>query len=380
MAASLQEILDPIVLTQVISQQMAAERWILQFMGFEPGGFNTANFGHGRTGSYQIFNNTRKSGKLRAPGTAAARSSRQSVGVVPFVYPRMHDSIGLLAEEIHNIAQIGDPRMRDIAGANYIQRQTRYLAQKAANHRALMTVGMLRDSLYVIEDGDDWRLSLTSTSNLFQINFNMPAGNKSQLDMLGAGDIITTSWDNPAADIPLHLSNIDAAFQELYGGRLENIICPGNVWQQVIKNDHVSSQAGIANAPFRRFERVVGTREDGSPINASVGEIAARPGLLWYITDEGLEIGAEGSEAFVKYVADNNAMFLPDVRSTGIFSMMEGSEPIAEVDGGPETVKTGFAAWSTKESNPTVTNLFALDNVLPVNHIPNSNAYGTVIF
>jgi hypothetical protein len=198
--------------------------------------------------------------------------------------------------------------------------------------------------------------------------------------MLGAGDIIDTSWNNPSADIPLHLSNIDAAFQQNYGGRLENIICPGNVWQQVIKNDHVSSQAGIANAPFRRFERVVGTREDGTPINASIGEIAARPGLLWYITDEGLELGAEGSEAFVKYVADNNAMFLPDVRSTGIFSMMEGSEPIAEVDGGPETVKTGFAAWSTKESNPTITNLFALDNVLPVNHIPNSNAYGTVIF
>ncbi len=378
--ASIQQILQPIVLTKVISRQLAAERWILQFMGFEPGGFNVENFGHGRTGSYQIFNNTRKTGRVRAPGTAAAMSSRERIGTVPFVYPRMHDSVPLLAEELHNLAQIGDPRMRDIAGSNYIQRQARVLAQKSANHRAVLALGMLRDTLYIHEQGDDWTLQFTSSGALTRINFNMPAANKTQLDMLGDGNIITTSWDNPAADIPLHLSNVDAAFQELYGGRLENVLVTGNVWQNVISNDHVSSQAGIANTPFRRFERVVGTREDGSPINVGVGEIAARPGLTWYITDEGLDLGNPGNLSFTKYIEPNNAIFLPDPRTGDIFSMMEGSEPIAEFDGGPETVRSGFSAWSVKKSNPTETTLFALDNALAINHVPVSTAYGTVIF
>lgn len=377
--ASIQQILQPIVLTKVISRQMAAEKWILQFMGMEPGGRNEEFFGHGRDGSYQVFNNTRQIGRSRAPGTAAAIAKPNPVGHVPITYPRMHEEIPLLAEHLHNLAQIGDPRVRDIAGQNYIQRQTRFQAQKAANWRAAMVMGMLRDELYVHTDGDDWTMNFTSSGAQYQINHQMPAGNKTQLDMLGGGDIIDTSWDNPSADIPKHLNDIDAAFQQLYGGRLENVLVQGAVWQNIIKNDHVASQAGIANTPFRRFERVVGTREDGSPLNVAVGELTCRPGVLFYITDEGLDLGAPGSETFTKYVPDNGAIFLPNP-DMGTFSMQLGSEPIAEFDGGPKTVRQGLSAWSKESSNPTVTEIFVLDNALAINHIPNSVANGTVVF
>lgn len=377
--ASIQEILRPITLTKVISRQMAAEKWILQFMGMQPGGVNEEFFGHGRSGSYQVFNNTRNVGRGRAPGVAAAIASRNPIGTVPIVYPRMHEEIPLLAEELHNLAQIGDPRMRDIAGTSYIQRQTQFQAQKAANWRAAQVFGMLRDELYVTTAGDDWYFNYSSSGAQFQIASNMPAGNKSQLDMLGDGDIIDISWNNPTADIPKHLSDIDAAFQELYGGRLENVICQGAIWQYIIKNDHVASQAGIANTPFRMFERVVGTREDGSPLNVSVGELTCRPGVLFYITDEGLDLGAPGSETFTKYVGDNDAIFMPSPNS-GAFSMQLGSEPIAEYDGGAKTVRVGLSAWSKESANPTVTEIFALDNALAINHIPNSVAYGTPVF
>ncbi len=377
--ASLHQILQPITLTKVISRQMAAERWILQFMGMQPGGPNEEYFGHGRDGSYQIYNNTRKIGRGRAPGTAAAIASREPVSRVPITYPRMHEEVQLSAEELHNLAQIGDPRVRDEAGATMIRRQTETLAQKAANWRAAQVFGSLRDQLYVTVNGDDWYFNFTSAGSQFQIATQMPAGNKTQLDMLGGGNLITTSWDNANADIPKHLNDIDAAFQQLYGGRLQNVICQGSIWQHVIKNDHVASQAGIANTPFRRFERVVGTREDGSPMNVAVGELTCRPGVLFYITDEGLDLGAPGSETFTKYVGDNSAIFLPDVNQ-GIYSWQQGSEPIAEYDGGPKTVRVGMSSWSKESSNPTATELFILDNGLFINHIPNSSAYGTVVF
>ncbi len=377
--ASIQQILQPITLTKVVSRQMAAEKWILQFLGMAPGGANEEFFGHGRTGSYQVFNNTRQIGRGRAPGVAAAVAKRNPIGQVPVVYPRMHEMIPMLAEDLHNLAQIGDPRMRDEAGANMIRRQTGFQAQKAANWRAVQVMGMLRDELFVHTDGDDWTMNFTSASSQFRINHQMPAGNKTQLDMLGDGNIIGTSWDNPSAPIPGDLNGIDAAFQQLYGGRLENIICTGAIWQNVINNDDVSSQAGIANTPFRRFERMVGTREDGSPLNVSVGEITARPGLLFYITDEGLDLGAPGSETFTKYVGANEAVFMPNV-NIGTFSFQQGSEPIAEFDGGPESVRVGLSAWSKKSANPTVTEIFVLDNGLAINHIPNSVAYGSVVF
>jgi len=174
MAGSIQQILQPIVLTKVVSRQLAAERWILQFMGMEPGGRNESIMGHGRDGSYHVYNNTRKIAKGRAPGTAAAKSVRQGMGRVPFTYPRMHDSVSLLAEEIHNLGRIADPGMRDQAGEDMIRRQTRTLAQKAGNWRAAAVMGMLRDELYIAEDGDDWYYTFTSAGSLSQINFQMP--------------------------------------------------------------------------------------------------------------------------------------------------------------------------------------------------------------
>jgi len=110
-----------------------------------------------------------------------------------------------------------------------------------------------------------------------------------------------------------------------------------------------------------------------------VGELAAMPGLTWWITDEGLDLGAPGSEAFTKYIGNNAAVFMPDP-NMGIFSMQLGSEPIAEYDNGPKSVKVGLASWSKESSNPTVTEIFALDNALAINHIPVSVAYGTVVF
>src|SRR3970282_2504459 len=97
----------------------------------------------------QALHNSHRLGRGRAQATAAAIAKRNPIGRVPITYPRMHEQLQLTAEELHNLAQIGDPRMRDEMGAQMIRRQTQFLAQKAANWRAAMVAGMLRDALYV---------------------------------------------------------------------------------------------------------------------------------------------------------------------------------------------------------------------------------------
>ena len=47
---------------------------------------------------------------------------------------------------------------------------------------------------------------------------------------------------------------------------------------------------------------------------------------------------------------------------------------------GPESVRVGLSVWSKKSANPTVTEIFVLDNGLAINHIPTSVAYGSVVF
>lgn len=382
---SMQDLLQPIALTKVISQMAAVQPSLLNLFGMEPGGKAELDMGLGRQGYYHVYNNVRKVALGRAPGTAHARSAPNPMGKVPFVFPRMADSLVLPMEELNNIAKIGDPALRDKAGIDYISRQSKTLAQKAQNWRLALLVGMLRDSLYMNFDGESTYINYAGTG--MQLSFGRPTGNTGQLDMLGDGDIIDTSWATTPADtstcanIPIQLGKINAAFQELNGGQLTDVICPISTWMYVIENAWVAKMHGTSSAPFRRFEKQIGTGPDGRPLNEHAGELSVLPGVTWHITDAGLELGAPGSETFQKHVPDNYAIFLcgPE-QFDDLYTLHIGGEPVAERDGAPITEKRGFSAWSNQTSNPTATNLFVLDNCLPTCHVPSAIAYGEVVF
>lgn len=355
------DILRPQNLTQVVRQVVASADPILNFMGFQPGGGNEKFMGHGRSGSYHIFDDTRKVAKSRAPGTAAARSSKQPMKAVDFTYPRMHDSYSLLAEFFHNIGKIDDPRTRDEAGKGMIMRQTANLMQKAANWRIAMTVGMLRDSLYVHEEGDDWFINYTSTSALMQHNFRVPSGNKSQLNMtdragtsVHSANILDIPWDSAGANIPQHFAKINQARAAQGVGPVRHVHCNSIVWNYAINNDYLAAHAGIANSPFKKYEREVGTRPDGTALHEYIGEFLSLPGVQWHVTDEGLELWDASTDAytFQKHFPDTMAVMMGDPVGEK-YTLYQGSEPIAEYDGGPKTVRVGLSAWSKPVSNPT---------------------------
>jgi len=378
MAGSIQSILQPITLVKVVSRIAAASNELLNIFGLQPGGKNETYQGHGREGSYQIFDASRDVGTLRAPGTAAGHVGLHPLGRVPFVYPRMHESVYLLAEYYHNLAKIGNPRERDAAAETMIAKQLEPVGQRLANFRLAMLAGLLRSQLYVQQSGDTWYFSFTASGALFQVDaFQMPSGNKDQLNMLAAGNIIDTPWSSNGADIARHLGQIDVAFQTLTGGRLEKVICPFAVWDYVTSNDSIAAKAGVASTPFEIFERKDGTNSNGLPYNSMRGRIKAFPMVDWIITNEGINLGIPGNTTHTQMVPDTAAVF---VSSQADISMYLGSEPIREYDNGPETIKVGSAQWSKGSSNPTGHEIFSLDNALPVNHVPKGLAYGTVVF
>lgn len=342
------------------------------------------NFGHGRNGAYHVYNHVRKIAHGRAPGTAAGRRAANPMGRVDFTYPRMHDSVDLLAEVLHNLGRIDDPAVRDAAGAQMISRQTDTLGELAANWRKAQLVGILRDSLYIDMDGDNEYISWTDdSSSVPNVRYNgrMPSGNKTTLNMTGAGAIIDASWATASTDIPKHLGAINAAFQQNCGGHLAACICTSSLWNYVINNDHVAAIHGSANPPFKILERAELDPAIGNTMkNVYRGVLNVYPDIIWYITDEGLDVGAPGAEAYSKIVEETAVIFCGFNPGDKVLGIYEGSEPIAEYDGAAEAVKVGLSSWSVKRSNPTSTDLFILDNALVVNHVPNSTAYGTVVF
>jgi hypothetical protein len=376
-----QDIFAPQVLTNVISQRVEATSTLLRTFGLNPGGANELNFGHGRIGAYHIFNNTLKTAAGKLPGTAAGRMQMQIASRVPFEYPRMHSSIPLLAEQINNIGRIDDPVTRDKAGAKMIQLQTNYLAQLSANWRMAQFIGMMRDQLYYKIVGDAWYWTYTSGGSTGQLPTGIPAGNKLQLNMTGAGNIIGTSWATTAsADIPTNLFDIHAAFQRLCGSGLAKVVTTSKIWSLVLKNDAVQEAHGTANQPYEIISKDSGNGPDGKPLQSFTAKLSFIPWVEWIITDEGLEIGEPGSEVWTPHVAANTAHFIgSDVTGNDIACYI-GGEPIAEYDGGPKSEKFGFNAWSREISNPTSTELFTLDNALVLSQIPSNMAVGTVVF
>ena len=380
MANLFQDIFRPVVLTKVISQRVEATSSLLKRFGLQPGGPNEVNLGHGRLGAFHVFNNTLKTAAGAAPGTAAKRLSPQSASKIPFEYPRQFSQIPLLAETINNIGRIDDPATRDKAGAKMIQLQTNYLSQLAGNWRTAMLVGMLRDSLYYTQEGDSYFWQYASQGSTGQLATGIPSGNKSKLNMLGAGNILSASWGSETTDIPGQVMAIHAAFQQLNGSGLAQVLIQSSLWNSMIKNDYIQSAHGTANAPWITLEKSEGNGPDGRPSQVMIGKFNFCPWVDWYVTDEGLEIGKPGSETYQKHVPDNNAIFIGSDVSGGDIECYIGGEPVAEYDGGPKTEKFGMQAWSREVANPTATELFCLDNALVVSHVPKNIAIGECVF
>lgn len=383
--ATVRQLLSPIVTTKVISRVATAEMPLLAEFGMTPGGPCELPVGH-RAHGYDVFNNSRSVGMTTMPGEAAKTVTRQAVGRVNVTIPRMHEQLPLSAEELHNMRPIGgNSNVYDTLGTSFIRRQQRFMGQRAANFRAVLLGGMMRGLAYAHPNGNDLYIDYTSGTNLITYNWQMPSGNQNQLNMLGAGNIITGYWSSSATDIPTQFELIDIAMQNLVGIGLQRIVCGAQLWSYITANDFVAMKAGISNTPFSEYtRRPSGTIE--APSNLKIGRLACTPWLEFIITDTVLQLGKQtaenpgtGSSSYTKtkLVADGSFWFGPRTPDPFFFEMAIGSEPIAEGPNQNPVVKMGLSAWTTWQWNPTATLLFALDNAFPCNYVPYASGYAT---
>lgn len=378
---SIAEILSTKVTTKAISRVAAATSRMLTLFQMNPGGANERSQGHRRFG-YDIFNDARSVAIARAPGATSATVRRQAVGRVDGTFPRVAEKLPLLLEELHNFRKIGGQVAEfDNGGQEFIRRQQRFMGQRVANFRLLSLAGMMRGAMYAhrVDGGDDIYYDFTSSSAAYTIDWQIPAGNKSQLNMLGGGNIIGTSWDNPVADIPGDLLQINKAFQRLCGSSLQLAACSSGMWNNIINNDYVISQAGSANTPFAILQREDGNSENGLPRTTFIAQLRAVPWMLWYITDEGLDVGAQGSTTYTPFIGDNDVWFGP-APNPDYMEMLLGSEPVSEGPNLPATERFGMHAYNVSTYDPAGYVLHTLDNAIPALYVPKATAYGTCVF
>jgi len=367
MGVSTQQILAPKTILHAISQMGLPGTTLQRLFGWGFGGANVERQS-GRNFSYDIFDNTRRVATGRVPGQASSRQEPQKVGNVNGTFPRAAETISLLDEDLLNRRAFGGGADQlDLGGESYITRQEAYLAQRFANLVEFQTAAMLRGSYTYHDDGDVLHHGFTGGS--LTVDFQIPAGNKTQLDMLGAGNILDADWALAATDIPLHLQNINAALLELTGMGLAHVVLTSVGWRYVLNNTKVQAMGGSVNTPFESMKRT------------SSGEfeavLRALPWITFHIVDYGLQVWNGSAEVFTKLIANDRAAFFPQPAPRWV-RYLEGSEIVTEGPGGQRSEQFGFYPFAWPTHDPSGWELSAVLNGIPALFTPSAMAYGLI--
>ena len=198
MTISLHTLLTPQVILKAVSRIRKLQGRLGRWIGFQPKRFDPDNVsvngpntrqGDTRFASFRLDDVTRVVAKGRAPGVGPASVPPNPVGEVRISCARFHEKVRLLGEMLGNLSPVIGPNSQiDTGGQNYIARQIVHLAEKYNNTVELMTVGMFQDNLYFQFAGDNLlpTIGAPAAPNLgFQIPFQIPAGNKGQVQPSG---------------------------------------------------------------------------------------------------------------------------------------------------------------------------------------------------
>ncbi len=404
MAISLHTLLTPQVILKAVSRIRKFQGRLGRWVGFQPNRYNpdtvslegpNSRYGETRFASFRLDDVTRVVGKARAPGTGPASVPVNPVGEVRVACARFHEKVRLLGEFPGNLSPIIGPNSQiDTGGQNYIARQTTHLAEKYNNTIELLTTGMFQDNLYFQLSGDNLLpvIGAPTAPNLgFQIPFQIPAGNKSQLNMLGTGNIIQVGWQNVGAPILKNCLSIQAAMTQLTGYQPAHTWMNSLSWYNVLLNTEVRNTAGTSNTPFAEYDRIPEKNADGLVGAEFAAQLRGLPWLSWHIADDVLVTGGDidpvwaqgaadvtaGTTTVINVFPDNTCMFAPEP-SKDWAEMYHGAEWISENAGQPMTLKKGYTFWKEWVTQPSCIELIALMNCLPLLYVPKAIAFATV--
>lgn len=368
MTAVISQFLEPKIVAERISRYRLRNRGLQTILGMQPGGANAGRIAPSRTFNVDVYSDTNRVAPATRPEQRSVSLSRIPVGGYTVTVPHTSLNVSCGLERLNNQRPIGGPVSTiDELGRQYLSSQEQSLTQQLANIREFQCAAMLRGSYTYTQSGD--ALFHDFSGGSVTVDFQIPSGNKSQLNMLGGGDIVGTTWSNASTDIPTDISQINAAFQELTGTPLSDMIITSVMWENIKNNTAVKAQAGTSNPPFMDLGM--------DPVTGLIKtRIACHPWLNIWIYDQTLAVGS--SYTATKLIADTAAVFIANF--DGNFAYYDYASPVVERPGAMPTNVLGDYQWAYYEHDPASVVLRAKGDGIPALHVPKSIAYGTVVF
>ena len=315
-----------------------------------------------RETNIDVYNSTRDVATASTPGTSSTNISPQKVGKFRVIIPRMAEKLPLTYEELVQRRQIGAGlSVIDRMGETYLMHQKKTMAQRVANMIEFQTAAMLRGSYTYDQQGDELRHGFSGGD--VTIDFQIPAGNKNQLNMLGTGNIIGASWATTSTDIPGHVNQINDAMNALTGYGIAHAVCNSSTIRYLDKNTAIINEGGTANTPYAEYVRT------GPGMFAK--RYRAIPWLLWHVIDYRLNIWNGSAYALTKLIADDQVNFFPDP-NPDIAQYANGMEVVTEGPAGVTAERYGYYQYGWANWDPAGYNMAMVHNGIPALVNPNA--------
>lgn len=221
-----------------------------------PPGFTTASPRkcHGKTANWVEVAGTRQTARLVQYGSPSVRrglsgvSDRSAIMMHTFEHI-LHPASILM--QLRNLENTDAQRM----GQQTVAFESNNFGQYFKNLR-LSTIYSMLTLGHIYYDGSG-NLLPTSSGAVTDVNFRVPTGNTGQLDVLGAGAIISASWATSTTDIAGQLESIHAAAVKLTGYPLQHAFYGANIRKYLNTNDSVKEMLKTDSAMANSFRQNV---------------------------------------------------------------------------------------------------------------------------
>ncbi len=264
----------------------------------------------GNTFEYTKVDGNRSLARIIARGSPAHRVGQQGISLQKATMLDSAESQEFKGTSLLNLVNIDAPEQKQKMGEQEILRQTLWFKKRQVNLlQASVQHMMLNFAIHVDEKGE---VLPSDSGAMVSVDAGIPAGQLTQLDILGGGSIIGNSWGTAGTDIVTNISDIILQMMKLggwlmteayYGKNIPGYIFGNDTAKEWInRNQTLSAQAFARNQVPEGFQA-----------------------LNWHDASKGFYLDA--SDTVQQFIGDDDVVFTPAI-SDDWWRMAYGSNPV----------------------------------------------------
>jgi len=315
----------------------------------------------GDKGNYIKVDGTRKTARLAAYGSPSRLRSLVGISEIPVTLMNTAEHIFFSPTIMMQLQSINDEGMQKM-GIENVGIEVGQFARYFQNLRDAAVFSALCTG-YIHFDNEG-NLLPSAAGAAVTIDFGLPAGNRDQLDVLGAGDIIDATWSAAGSDIVQQILNLKGASVQLTGYRIKYAFYGKNIVGYLQGNTALSKY--LENQKADLAKTIAG------------GEVPdGLLGLIWKPLHEAGTLMHDGNFKF--WCPDNTVCFSP-VPSPDWWGFLQGGTPVATDIGTVtpdavsmiDSINTEFGMYSycVVENDPCRIKMVSGDVFLPTVKVP----------